>query len=165
MKMRSKRSKIFSSCVTAMIAAFCSTASLRKQVHDDLGALGIERRRRLVGENDARPVGERAGDGDALRLAAGKLRRHGVLAVADLEIVEQLDGPLSRVGGIDAGQMQHERDIVGGIEERQQVVELEDEPDLFEPQPAQVAAQPACRRRRARRPALMRPPTARECSR
>ena len=30
---------------------------------------------RLVGQKDARPVGQRAGDGDALLLAAGKLRR------------------------------------------------------------------------------------------
>ena len=31
-----------------------------QEIHDGAGACGIERRGRLVGENDARPIGERA---------------------------------------------------------------------------------------------------------
>ena len=98
MNMRSKRSKIFSSWVTAMTAALLIDGQLAQEVHDDLRALRIERGRRLVGQDDARTIGERAGDGDALRLAARKLRRERVLAAPDLEIVEQFDRPLARRG-------------------------------------------------------------------
>ena len=99
---------------------------------------GIERRGRLVGEDDARPVGERAGDRDALGFAAGELRRHRVLAVSDLEIVEQFDGARARRRGAKSGKMEHHGDIVGGVEERQQIGVLKDEADLVEPQPAQI---------------------------
>jgi hypothetical protein len=39
--------------------------------------------------------------------------------------------------------VENERHIVGGIEERQQVVELEDEADLLQPHAAQIMPQPA----------------------
>ena len=38
-----------------------------QQIHDNAGARGIKRRRRLIGENDARAVGERAGDLSVIR--------------------------------------------------------------------------------------------------
>ena len=67
-----------------------------------------------------------------------------MLAVADLEIVEQLDrarrAPRRRHV---AGEMQHHGDILGARQKRQQIVVLEDEADLLQPQPAQVGAQPA----------------------
>lgn len=44
-----------------------------KQVHHDSGALRIEGRGRLVGQDDPRLIGERAGDCDALGLAPGEL--------------------------------------------------------------------------------------------
>ena len=40
---------------------------LTQKIHDDSGTLGIERCCQLVGQNDARLVGECAGDGVALR--------------------------------------------------------------------------------------------------
>lgn len=45
-----------------------------QQVHHDSGALRVQRRRRLIGENDTRPVGKRARNRDPLPLAAGQLR-------------------------------------------------------------------------------------------
>jgi hypothetical protein len=65
-------------------------ASLRR-IHNDLRPLQIERRRRLIRENDAWSVGKRAGNGDALPFPAGKVGRHGVLAVADFQIIEDFD--------------------------------------------------------------------------
>ena len=41
-----------------------------QQAHDLVGRLGVEARHRLVGEQHLRPLGQRAGDRDALRLAA-----------------------------------------------------------------------------------------------
>ncbi|PKP73851.1 MAG: MBL fold metallo-hydrolase [Alphaproteobacteria bacterium HGW-Alphaproteobacteria-6] len=65
---------------------------LAQQVHDDPGPHRVERRGRLVGEDDARAVGEGAGDGHALRLAARELGRKGRLALAHLEVVQKFDG-------------------------------------------------------------------------
>ena len=48
---------------------------LAQELHDLIGGLRVERARGLVGPHDARPTGERAGDGDALLLAARQLGR------------------------------------------------------------------------------------------
>ena len=48
---------------------------LLHEAHDLVGGLRVERAGRLVGPDDRRVVDERAGDGDALALAAGELRR------------------------------------------------------------------------------------------
>ena len=63
-----------------------------QQIHHDSGASRIERCGRLVGENNARPVGKRACDRHPLRFTARELFGQGMLAVSDLEIVEQFDG-------------------------------------------------------------------------
>ena len=76
-----------------------------QQIHNNACARRIERRGRLVGENDARPVGKRAGDRHALRFAARELFRQSMLAVADLEIVEQFDGTSARHRGAETGQI------------------------------------------------------------
>ena len=65
-----------------------------------------------------------------------------MLAAPDLEIVEELHGALLCVGRLIAGELQHERHIVDGIEKRKQIVELEDETDLLQPQPAQILSRP-----------------------
>ena len=62
--------------------------------------------------------------------------------MSDLQVVQQLCRPVARGVGVCPCKLQHERDIFGRVEERDQVVELEDEADLVEPQPAQVGAQP-----------------------
>ena len=65
-----------------------------QQIHNDAGARRIERRGRFVGKYDARPICERPGDCHPLGFAAGKLLGQSMLAVANLKIVEQLDGCL-----------------------------------------------------------------------
>ena len=90
-----------------------------------------------------RAIGQRAGDGHALRLTAGQASRVSVPVVGDAQIVEQLHGPAPRRLGSPAGEVQHDQDVLQAGQERDQVVELEDEADLVQPQPAQVALQPA----------------------
>ena len=100
--MWSNRLKIFSSCVTTITAVRRSVATFLKQVHDRPGALGIERGGRLVGQDNARIVGERAGDRDPLRLTAGEFARHCVLAALDAEIGQQLERARLRLRGARA---------------------------------------------------------------
>src|SRR5664279_368647 len=66
-----------------------------------------------------------------------------MLAVADFEIVEQFDGALARRRRAHAGEIEHYRDVVAAVEERQQIGVLEDEAYLVEPEPAQVGLEPA----------------------
>ena len=66
---------------------------------DDVGGRLVEIAGGLVGEDQSGPVGERAGDGDALLLAAGKLARAVGQAVGEAERAEQRFGPLPRLGG------------------------------------------------------------------
>ena len=94
----------------------------------DLGArAGVEVAGRLVGEDDLRPAGEGAGDGDALLLAARELRR------AVLQAVRQPDGldDVVEPGGVGlaAGEARRERDVLGRGQRRDEVERLEDEAD------------------------------------
>ena len=73
-------------------------ADLRLQVLEQLQDLrlhgDVERGRRLVGDEEVRPVGERHRDHHPLALAAGKLMRIGAEALAgigDADFGEQLD--------------------------------------------------------------------------
>ena len=54
---------------------------------------GVERGQRLVEQQRRRPPRERAGDGDALALAAGQRARPLVGEVRDAEALEQLERP------------------------------------------------------------------------
>jgi hypothetical protein len=56
----------------------------------------VQRRGGFVGQDHRRPVDQGAGDGDALLLAAGELRRHGLGAMRDVERVQQFQRPFAR---------------------------------------------------------------------
>ena len=64
------------------------------------------------------------------------------LAIANLEIIQEIDRTLARLGWLVAGKLQDYSDVVGGVEKRQQIVRLEDEPDLVQPQAPQIPSQP-----------------------
>jgi hypothetical protein len=113
------------------------------QIHDDASTLRIERSRRLVCQNDPRMVRKSASDGDALRLAARQLRRKCILAMTDLQVIEQL---VCTRPGIRRGKSREMKDngyVFDTRQERQQIVILEDEADFFEPQLPQIASQPS----------------------
>ena len=83
-------------CVTMMIVRPSWRFKSRSRRDDLAAGLGVEVAGRLVGEQDARPVDEGAGDGGALHLAAGQLARPVVQPAAEADAVEQLDGPVAQ---------------------------------------------------------------------
>ena len=81
-------------------------------VHDDLRVQRIKRGDRLVGEDDLRLLDERAGDGDALLLAAGHLAGDVLHAIGETDAREQAAGAL-QAQGVDqlAPQVAHGRTV------------------------------------------------------
>ena len=67
-----------------------AAVQLAKQLHHRFAVRRIEVTRRFVGEEDERIAGDRAGDGDALLLTAGELRRIVLHAVAHAHALERV---------------------------------------------------------------------------
>ena len=93
-----------------------------ERLHDLVRGSRIEIAGRLVGKKQARRVDERAGDGDALLLAAGELARRVALAVAEPEKLQRRARPL---GAHDAAHrargrvVERQGDILDGAGARQ----------------------------------------------
>ena len=68
-------------------------AELADEVEDLLGIGGVEGAGGLVGQDEARAVGQGAGDGDALLLADGEFGGAVVQAIGQADLVEEVDGP------------------------------------------------------------------------
>ncbi len=66
---------------------------LGEQVVEDARVAGIELARRLVGEQQPRPMRERGADGDALPLAAGELVGPGIALPGETDALEELVRP------------------------------------------------------------------------
>ena len=94
---------------------------------DDVGGVLVEIAGRLVGENQRRLVGERAGDRDALLLAARQLRRAVVSRWPRPSVAEQLFGALARRFRRRAVDQLRQDDILARVEIGQQMMELIDE--------------------------------------
>src|SRR5262245_306592 len=90
-----------------------------QQAEHLLGGVRVQIAGRLVGEQHGRPVHERAGDGDALLLAAGELRRPVRQAVAQPDGLDQLVQP--RLVGLAAGQGERQRDVLQRGQHRNEV--------------------------------------------
>jgi len=90
----------------------------------------------LVGEDNLRAAGQRAGDRDPLLLAAGQLGRPVPQPVVQTHRAGHRRQPV-RVGG-PAGDIQRQRDVLRRSQHRQQVVGLEHEPDPVPAQPGQL---------------------------
>ena len=124
--------------------------SLREVLHDAqhlAGQLGIERRGHLVEQHHLRLHRQRAGDGDALLLAAGKLLGIGV------ELVGQADRAstsaarsLRLVLGLLLHQRRRQRDVPLDGQMREEVVALEHDADVA----PQLSAASSCPARRPR---------------
>ena len=69
-----------------------------KHIHQLVRGSGIEIAGRLVGEQKAWCVDERAGDGNALLLAARKLARRVALPIAEADELQRLTRPLGSHG-------------------------------------------------------------------
>ena len=80
--------------VAISAASFEARTSLASAVENVAGGLRVEVAGRLVGEQQPRRIGDGAGDGDALLLAAGQLRRPVRRPLLDPHIGEELHGAL-----------------------------------------------------------------------
>ena len=142
-KIRSKRLKIFSSCVTTRIAPPRSVATRLNKSITTPARCEFERRGWFIGQDDARPIRQSAGDRHPLRFAAGELGGHRQLAVPDIEIIQQRLRFRPGAARLYATQLHNLGHIFDAVQERQKIVRLENETDLFEPQTPEVTAQPA----------------------
>ena len=101
-----------------------------QQLEHRVRGLGVQRGGRLVGQQHRRLGGQRAGDPDALLLAAGELRGVGAGAVREPDEVEQLERAPAPLGPARARDLQRQRDVLERGPRAQQVELLEDHPDL-----------------------------------
>ncbi|CAM5619120.1 hypothetical protein SBADM41S_04734 [Streptomyces badius] len=88
--------------------------------------LGIECRERLVQQQHPGAQGERAGQGDALLLAAGHLVREAAAVVGQPDQVEEFGGGGVPLGGGHLPYARPEGHVVAGVQVREEAVGLED---------------------------------------
>jgi hypothetical protein len=88
-------------------------------------------------------VGESASDGDTLLFAPGEVFGQMALALADTEIVEQLLSDRHCGPTLAAVDFQGDEHVLARGEERDEVVGLEDEAEMFPAEPAQITYLPA----------------------
>src|ERR1039457_2989744 len=101
-----------------------------EEAHDFVAGGGIEVAGGFVGQQNGRVVDERAGDRDALALAAGKLVRLVVHAGFQVYLAHGNFGALQALGAGHSGVDQGKFHVVQGGGAGQQVEGLEDETDL-----------------------------------
>src|SRR5437879_2593821 len=101
---------------------------LAHELEDLRARLRVEVAGRLVGEDDLRSACESARDGDALLLPTRKLGRPVLQAVGKANRADHTVEPL--LVGFLPGERERQRDVLDRRERRDQVVRLEDEPDL-----------------------------------
>src|SRR5690606_20675590 len=113
---------------------------LAHELHDHVPGAGIEVAGRLVGKEDAGPVGERPRQRHALLLAAGKLGRVMMFPAGQAHAGEQLSGagldrfrPLARARA--PGQLQWNLDVLQGRQGGDELERLEDEAHPVPPEP------------------------------
>ena len=119
-----------SSCVTRMME-LPLRGELAEEVEDLAAGLGVEVARRLVGEQQGRLVDERAGDGDALPLAARQLIRLMVHPVAQPDGGERLLGHDSALVAADLRVDQRQLDVLQRRGAREEIERLKHEADLL----------------------------------
>ncbi len=119
-----------------------------KQPHDFNARARIEIAGRFVGEHQFRPVHQRAGDGDALLLAAGKLAGMMVEPVAEADAFQRLDRALAAFAqGNKRMRVEHRQlDVFQRRRAGQQIETLENEAEFLVSQFRQfLAVQPGDR--------------------
>src|SRR5215203_3172871 len=104
-----------------------------QEVHDPLRGLRVEGAGRFVGPDYGRVVHERAGDGNALLLAAAHLGRTFLGLVRKPHHLQGVLRPLAGLRRLAAGDQERKLDVLDRGEDRDQVVGLEDEAHLLGP--------------------------------
>jgi len=85
----------------------------------------------LIGQQQARLVGQRPGQRDPLLFPAGEPGRGGVRLLRQAQLAEQFFAPAPCLAGSDAGQQRRKFHIVRDGHVGEQVEELEDEADVL----------------------------------
>ena len=124
-----------------------------EQLHDDPGIHRVERRRRFVGQDDRRPMGQCPRDGDPLALADRQARRHRGKLLGDAQPLRQFRNETG------VGRAQHllgQGDVLPHRQERQEPARLDDVAEAPGAQPAEpvLLAGPPQRLDVDRRPAV-----------
>jgi hypothetical protein len=106
-----------------------------------LAELEVQGAERLVEEQHARTVHERARERDPLLLPAGELSRLALLVAGELDELEDLEHAAAQVAALDAPAAQAEGDVLVDREVREERVALEDRVHvpLVRRQPGHVA--------------------------
>ena len=126
--MRPQRSASFEIVGDENQGRLAAALQAEQQIDHLLAGLAVEVAGRLVGEDDLRAGAQRAGDGDALLLAAGELRREVVGAMGQAHLGEHGAGRLEGVGL--AGELQRQGHVLQRRHGRHQMERLEDDADV-----------------------------------
>jgi hypothetical protein len=105
-----------------------------QQLHHLAARVGVEGARRLVGQQQRRPIDDRPGEGHALLLAAGELSGLVMPAFVEPDSGQGFAGASASLGRFHAGIDQGKLDVLLGGVARQQMGVLEDEADFVSPQ-------------------------------
>ena len=117
------------SWVVVMIVTALLNDEVVEQAEDADGGGRVEFAGGFVGEDQGGRVGQGAGDGDALLLAAGEFVGAVPSASGESDRFEQFVGAASALADAGSGDAQREFDVLVGREQRQQSEGLEDEAD------------------------------------
>ena len=102
-----------------------------KEGHDLDAGLGVEVAGGLVGQDDGWLIDQRAGNGDALALAAGELVRLVVHPGFEVDVAQGFSGAFQSFRGRSAVVDERQFDVMQGGGAGQQVEGLEDEADFL----------------------------------
>ena len=102
---------------------------LLEDIHDLHGGLGVERAGRLVGKQDIRIVHKRAGDGDALHLAAGHLVGLFIHLIAETHALKRPDRALAALALAHTRERERQLHVAQYRLVRNEVIALEDKAD------------------------------------
>src|SRR5262249_28120041 len=98
--------------------------------HDTVSRLGVERRGRFVADDQSGLVDERPRERHSLLLASRKLRRQRIGTRAHAQGTEQLSAALDSGSPAHTRRQPRESDVLGGSQSGEQVVLLEDKPQV-----------------------------------
>ena len=131
---RCARAAAFGSCVTMTIVLPNSLLSRSRRTRISSPALRVEVARRLVGHEERRVGRDGARDGDALLLPARELPRVVVHPVGEADDRRGPSRPASAARARERSrQEERQLDVLEGRQDRDEVVELEDEADVLAP--------------------------------
>src|ERR1043166_4691326 len=103
---------------------------LRERAEHVIRGTWVEVAGGLIGEQDARRVGDGAGDRDALLLAAREFRRPVIEPVLEAEVVQQFGRPALRLVAREAADHLRQQHVLERRKFPEQMMQLIDEADL-----------------------------------